>query len=150
MNISVQVSELLKSNNDYSEDFARLKAIYEVYAKEKVRIQSRNQFKTRIFQTLPLAFIGLFGIILGYKELINETLFVFSLILTICAPTLGVFLGARQAAKIPGILHELSNQFKIDYVCPKCGSFLGEVPWESLSNKKQCPISTCKAKWIRT
>jgi hypothetical protein len=80
----------------------------------------------------------------------NTNLFAICLVLAICAPTLGIYLGARKAAKIPGLLQELANQFKIDYVCPTCGTFLGEIPWESLANKKQCPISACKAKWIRT
>ena len=149
-NFSIQISELLKSDNDYSEDFARLKAVYEAYIKEKVRIQSSNQFKTRIFQTLPFAVIGVFGIVMGYIGKISDMLYTFSFILAICAPTFGIYFGARQAAKTPGILQELANRFKIDYVCPKCGTFLGEIPWESLTNKKQCPVSTCKAKWIRT
>ena len=148
-NCTMQVSELLKCDNDYSEDFARLKDVYDKYIKEKVRVQSANQFKTRIYQTLPFAVIGVLGIVMGYRGRINNMLYVFSFILAICAPALGIYFGARQAAKIPGILQELANQFKIDYVCPKCGTFLGEIPWESLTNKKQCPISTCKAKWVR-
>jgi hypothetical protein len=38
------------------------------------------------------------------------------------------------------------DQFKIDYVCPKCGTFLGELPWGSLAKRKSCQ---CKARWIR-
>jgi rubrerythrin len=58
---------------------------------------------------------------------------------------IGIYMGAKQAAKAPKMLQDLANQFKIDYVCPKCGTFLGEIPWESLANKKQCP--SCKARW---
>jgi len=149
INYTISLSELLHSVNDYSDDFARLKKMYDNYVKEKIRIQSKNQFKTRIFQTLPFAVIGVFGILMGvlrYSE--NTALFVVSLVLAICAPVSGIYLGARQAAKIPALLQNLANQFKIDYVCPKCGLFLGEIPWESLHNKKHCP--SCKAKWVRT
>jgi hypothetical protein len=72
-----------------------------------------------------------------------------SFLLAICAPTVGVYFGAKQSAKIPELLPNIANQFKIDYVCPKCGAFLGEIPWESLANKKQCPIASCRAIWVR-
>ena len=142
--------EILKSDNDYTEEFARLKSVYDIYIKKKVDVQSKNQFKTRLFQSLPFAVIGVVGIVLGFTGHADNRIFIFSLMLAICAPTIGIYFGARQAAKIPAQLQELANQFKIDYVCPKCGTFLGEIPWESLCNKKQCPISSCKAKWIRT
>ena len=147
---SLDVLDILKINNDYSEEFERLKRVYDAYIKEKIRIQSSSQFKTRLFQTLPFAVIGVLGIALGFIRHENKGLFIFSITIAVLAPTIGVYFGARQAAKIPAKLQELANQFKIDYVCPKCGTFLGEIPWESLSNKKQCPVSSCKAKWIRT
>ncbi len=147
---TLYVSDILKSDNNYSEEFARLKNVYDIYIKEKIRIQSSSQFKTRLFQSLPFAVIGVFGIVMGFMGHANKSLFIVSFILAVCAPTIGIYFGARQAAKIPAQLQNLANQFKIDYVCPKCGTFLGEIPWESLRNKKQCPMSSCKAKWIRT
>jgi hypothetical protein len=146
------ISEILHKTNDYSYDFEQLKSVYDEYIKEKIRIQSSNQFKIRLFQSLPFAFIGVAGLVLGFlgHAIEDKTLFIFSFILAICAPTLGVYFGARQAAKIPALLQHLANQFKIDYVCPKCGTFLGEIPYESLCSKKQCPVASCKAKWIRT
>ena len=147
---TVLIGDILRSCNDYSDDFALLKNVYEGYVKEKIRIQSSNQFKTRLFQSLPFAFIGVFGIVYSFLGHANPVFFIFSFILAVCAPTLGIYFGARQAAKIPAQLQNLAGRFKIDYVCPKCGAFLGEIPWESLYNKKQCPVSSCKAKWVRT
>ena len=144
------VSDILKSDNDYSEEFEHLRGVYDVYIKKKIMIQSSSQFKTRLFQSLPFAVIGVLGIVLGFMGHADNGLFIFSFILAVLAPTIGIYFGARQAAKIPAQLQGLANQFKIDYVCPKCGVFLGEIPWESLSNKKQCHVSSCKAKWIRT
>ena len=149
-NYGLYVSELLKCDNDYSEEFTSLKSIYDKYIREKIRIQSKNQFKTRLFQSLPFALIGVFGILMNFLGKISNNLFVISLIIAISAPVFGIYFGARQAAKIPGLLQNLSNQFKINYVCPKCGAFLGEIPWESLQNKKKCHIPSCKAKWVRT
>jgi hypothetical protein len=147
---TLQIGDILKGVNDYSDDFARLKNVYEAYIKEKIRIQSSNQFKTRLFLSLPFAFLGFFGIVYSFVSQAKPIFFILSLILSVCAPTFGIYLGARQAAKIPAQLQNLAGRFKIDYVCPKCGVFLGEIPWESLSNKKQCPVSSCRAKWVRT
>ncbi len=148
LDYTLSVSDLLKRKNYYSEEFFLLKEIYDSYIKEKIRIQSSNQFKTRLFQSLPFAIVGVLGIVLGFMGRTHKHLFIFSFVLAVCAPTIGIYFGARQAAKIPAQLQRLANQFKIEYVCPKCGTFLGEIPWESLQNKKQCPV--CKAKWVRT
>ena len=147
---SLSVTDMLKSDNDYSTEFELLKNVYDAYIKEKVRIQSSSQFKTRLFQSLPFAVIGVMGIVLGFMGHANKGFFIFSFILAVLAPTIGIYFGARQAAKIPAKLQKLADQFKINYVCPKCGTFLGEIPWESLSNKKRCQMSSCRAKWIRT
>lgn len=145
---SCKLNELLNSHNDYSEEFAALKEVYERYIQTKIRIQSSNQFKTRLFQSLPFAMPGIVGVIIGFLGKGSPEWFGVSLFITVCAPTIGIYLGAKQSAKIPQQLQEITNQFKIDYVCPKCGTFLGEIPWESLKNRKQCPVGSCKAKWV--
>ena len=140
------VSEILKYNNDYSAEFELLKRVYDDYVNAKVKIQSANQFKTRLLQSLPFAIPGIVGVIVGFLGKGSMTWFSVSLLITVCAPMIGIYLGAKQSARTPAQLQALANQFKIDYVCPKCGTFLGEVPWESLRNRKQCPA--CKAKWV--
>lgn len=143
-----RVAELLKYNNDYSEEFKALKKVYDDYIEAKVRIQSSNQFKTRLMQSLPFAIPGVVGVIVGFLGKGSPAWFGISLLITVCAPMIGIYFGAKQSARTPGQLQALANQFKIDYVCPKCGTFLGEVPWESLRNRKQCPVASCKAKWV--
>ena len=145
----LNVRDAVKFDNDYSEEFAFLKSVYDDYIKEKIRVQSSNQFKIRLFQSLPFAVLGVTGLVIGFVGQKSNGLLIISLLLAICAPTVGIYFGARQSAKIPELLQNLANKFKIDYVCPKCGTFLGEVPWESLANKKQCPVGTCQAKWVR-
>ncbi|MDD2437303.1 MAG: FHA domain-containing protein [Massilibacteroides sp.] len=141
------LQDLLHANNDYSEDFAQLKDVYRSYVQEKIKIQSSNQLKTRLLQSLPFAIPGIIGVIIGFLGKGNQTIFAISLCVTILAPAVGIYLGARQASKIPMLLQSITDNFKIKYVCPKCGHFLGEIPWESLLNKKQCPA--CKAKWTK-
>lgn len=144
---TLNISEVLKHNNDYSEEFAALKDVYDKYIENKVRIQSSNQFKVRLFQALPFAIPGIIGVIIGFLGKGSPELFGLSLLIVVCVPIIGIYLAAKQSSKIPQQLQDIANQFKIDYVCPKCGTFLGEIPWESLKNRKQCPISSCKAQW---
>lgn len=148
-NCVLSLLEILKCDNDYSEEFAALKQVYDNYIRAKVKIQSSNQFKTRLFQSLPFAIPGVVGVVIGFLGKGSPELFGLSLFITVCAPTVGIYLGAKQSAKVPQLLQDLTNRFKIDYVCPKCGTFLGEIPWESLRNRKQCPVPSCKAKWVR-
>ncbi len=145
---TLDLHEVLASNNDYSEAFARLRTVYDAYAAAKIRIQSANVFKTRIYQSIPFAMIGLIGVVIGIWGKGHTSVLVASLLIAICAPVAGIWLGARQSARTPQQLQELSDRFKTDYVCPKCGSFLGEVPWQSLKNRKQCPVSSCRARWV--
>ena len=144
----LNLTEALKYNYDYSEEFAALKKVYDDYVQEKVKIQSTNQFKTRLFQSLPFALPGVIGVVIGFLGKGSPEFLAIRLFITICAPTIGIYLGAKQASKTPQQLQDIANRFKIDYVCPKCGTFLGEIPWESLRNRKQCPVSSCKAKWV--
>ena len=145
----LNLSEVLRSRNDYSEEFAALKKVYEDYEQAKIKIQSTNQFKTRILQSLPFALPGVLGVVIGFLGKGSPELFAISLLITICAPSIGIYMGAKQASKIPEQLQKIADQFKIDYVCPKCGTFLGEIPWESLKNRRNCAMPSCKAKWIK-
>ncbi|MDR2496616.1 MAG: FHA domain-containing protein [Tannerellaceae bacterium] len=146
-NFELNVSEVLKSNNDYSEEFAALKSVYSEFVAQKVRIQSATTFRARLFQALPFALPGIVGVAIGFSGKGTSLFLGVSLLVAICAPAAGVYFGAKQAAKAPQLLQDLSNRFKIDYVCPKCGTFLGEIPWESLANKKHCQAPGCRAKW---
>lgn len=143
----LDLQDAIRSRNDYSEEFEALRDIYDNYVREKVKIQSSNQFKTRLFQSLPFALIGVVGVVVGFLGKGSPELLAVSLFVAICAPTIGIYMGAKQASKTPQQLQDLANRFKIEYVCPKCGTFLGEIPWESLKNRKQCPVSSCRAKW---
>jgi len=141
------LSEILNKKNMYTFEFEALCPVYDQYQKKKVYIQSTNQFKTRLLQTLPFTVPGIVGICLSVGGLAGKTILYVSLFIAVVVPAFGIFLGARQAAKTPSQLQSLADQLKIDYICPKCKSFLGEIPWQSLKNKGNCTHSNCGAKW---
>jgi hypothetical protein len=143
----LDLNDVLRRNNDYSKEFLLLKDVYAGYMEKKLKIQSSNVFKTRIYQSLPFAAIGVMGLLFGFTGKGSLLLLSISLGIAVCAPVIGIYFGAKQSSKVPRLLHTLTNQFKIDYVCPKCRNFLGEIPWESLRNKRHCPMPNCKARW---
>ncbi|GBU07473.1 hypothetical protein AwDysgo_08040 [Bacteroidales bacterium] len=145
--VEISLQSLLDIRSDFSKDFEALKPIYTNYQSEKVRIQSSNQFKTRLFQSLPFALPGILGLTYGFIGSENKNIFYLSLSITIIGPVVGIFLGAKQAAKVPAQLQILTDTFKTNYVCPKCGFFLGEIPWQSIKNRGKCGHTPCKARW---
>ena len=146
-NYSISLSEILNSKNNYSGEFENLLSVYENYQNQKIRIQTSNQFKARLIQTLPFIFPGLLGITLGLSGIPNSGILIISIIISVAAPVTGIVIGARLVSKTPAQLYELAEQFKIDYVCPRCGTYLGEIPWQSLKNKGFCSNPNCKAQW---
>lgn len=51
----------------------------------------------------------------------------------------------RDSANAPRRMQELSDRFQRDYVCPKCGHFLGMQSYDILKQNDGCPY--CKAKY---
>lgn len=50
-----------------------------------------------------------------------------------------------ESANAPRRMQELSDKFQKDYVCPKCGHFLGMQSYDILKQNDCCPY--CKAKY---
>ncbi len=101
------------------QQFQELKKVYDTYRDAKLKIQK--------------------GIILK-KDSIRAAL---SLI-----PLVGSAIGimASHALNKQEKLFALDEEFKIAYTCPKCRTYLGNVPWEGLVNRKIC--RSCKVKWL--
>lgn len=52
----------------------------------------------------------------------------------------------KTQTKEPEKMEALKKQFQIDYVCPSCGAYLGDLPFETIRNQKKC--NKCKTEWI--
>lgn len=105
---------------DYSEEFEQLKTIYETYRAAKVAAMGSGTLKQKGIQA-ALSFIPFVGSALGIL--------------------------ASSTVNPQEKLFALSEEFKINYVCPKCKRFLGDLPWQNLANQKKCVA--CKAVWVK-
>ncbi len=131
----------------YIAAFNRLRTVYDHYSDEKVAIQKDAAMKN-FYRSLPTAIttilfaLSMFGgessFLVQIRPFIGIAMLVF-----IGLTTFLVYNGNKET---PEKLEALNRQFMIDYVCPKCGTFLGYIPFESLQNKKQC--TSCKCKWV--
>lgn len=128
----------------YEREFRRLKTVYEKYTADKLAIQKETGM-ANFYRMLPMTLMAIVSMgaacIPGLGNLapiigvIGLGLLVFSL----CKS----YSGNKNN---PEKLEALNKQFMIDYVCPKCGNFLGYLPFENLENKSTCNF--CKCKWV--
>ena len=125
--------------------FQKLKDVYDEYNRNKINIQSKTITTVMVKRSLPMAIPVLMGIMaLGmgewgkYAALIGAGISLIALIY-------GMISASNDQAKLPEKLTELEDQLRVDYVCPKCKNFLGNLPWLSLYNRGSC--SHCRSKW---
>ena len=141
---NLQKQKALDSNQErYEKEFRRLKLIYDRYSTDKIAIQKEVSM-ANFYRMLPMTLMAIvslgaacipgLGAISPIIAVIGLGLLVYSLIKS--------YNGNRGN---PERLEALNRQFMIDYVCPKCGNFLGFIPYENLENKSVCNF--CKCKW---
>ena len=128
---------------EYEAKFRRLKAVYDKYSADKIAIQ-KEAGMNNFYRMLPMTLLSLVGLgasaipalgnIAPVIAVVGIGLLVYSLVKS--------YNGSKDN---PEKMEALNKQFMIDYVCPKCGNFLGYVPFEALANKSVC--SFCKCKW---
>jgi len=53
----------------------------------------------------------------------------------------------RDAAKVPERNQKLQEDFQRNYVCPKCGHFMGNQSYDILMQNSACPY--CKVKYLK-
>ncbi len=123
---------------DIHRAFRRLEHVYDIYteARESLLVKGpvRQAWVRGSIGLAPVVgavTLGLVGGGLGFIPLI--------------AGAVGQILAAHFI-NIPEKLAALDKEFKRNYVCPRCGQFLGSVPYAELVKRRQC--RECKAKWV--
>jgi len=134
-----------ENNAEFIRNFHSLKAVYDDYNRLKIKVQSDTMTSVMIKRSLPMVI----PVIMGTLTLFMGTLIPYAAIIggiiSLIAIIYGIKAASNDQAKLPLKLMELEDQLRIDYVCPKCKNFLGNLPWLSLYNRGSCQY--CKSKW---
>lgn len=138
-----QKSTIDPHQQEYEVKFRKLKKVYDKYTADKIALQ-KEAGMNNFYRMLPMTLLSLVGLgaaaipslgnIAPFIGIIGVGLLIFSLVKS--------YNGSKDN---PEKMEALNKQFMIDYVCPKCGNFLGYIPFEALENKSVC--SFCKCKW---
>jgi hypothetical protein len=125
--ISLSYQQLIKQYEEKQkqekiiEEFIKLQHIYQKYQKDKKKIIHGNTLKSTGLRA-GLSLIPFVGAALGA-------------------------LSGNVTGNVQEKLMELSEKFKVDYICPSCFKFLGDEPWENMRKRGTCFY--CKVKWIK-
>jgi ribosomal protein L37AE/L43A len=129
----------------YRTAFYALKSVYDTYVGKKIKLQTSGAFKMMTRRSLPMAVPTLFGAVMlcllkpgVYTVMAGATVAIGALVI-------GVHLGAKEAAKMPQRMSDLTDDFKKNYICPDCKRYFTDIPWENLRLQGQCPL--CKRKF---
>ena len=125
-------------SSDVRRAFRRLEHVYDIYteARESLLVEGpvRQAWVRSSIGRAPVVggvAVGFVGGGLGFIPLI--------------AGAVGQILAAHFI-NIPEKLAALDKEFRRNYVCPRCGQFLGSVPYAELVKRRQC--RECKARWV--
>lgn len=133
-----------QDTTDYTRQFNRLKQVYDKYSAEKIAIQ-KEAGMANFYRMLPMTLLSLIGLGAAAIPALGSVA-PFIAVTGIGLLTYSLVKSYNGSKDNPERMEALNRQFMIDYVCPKCGNFLGFVPFEMLQNKKQCNL--CKCQWV--
>jgi hypothetical protein len=132
-------------NADLIRKFQTLKEVYDDYNKKKIKAQKETTSSVMVKRSLPMiipALIGTLSLLMGER---GKYAAIVGGVISLIGITYGIHAASNDQAKLPEKLLELEDQLRIDYVCPKCRNFLGNLPWLSLYNRGLC--MHCRFKW---
>lgn len=125
------------TDEEFSRKFLALKDVYDAYNRNRLKIQSQNQGKVMLKRTIPMAIPG---VLMMIARDVMPSLLVIGGVLSAAAIVGGVIWSAQEQKQGPQKLHELEEQFKVDYTCPSCHSYFGsQQSWQLLQKMGKCP-----------
>ena len=122
-------------------DITPLKGVWEEFNRSTIAIRKRQQMNN-LLSRIPIFLTMLGGCLIAVSDSIRP----YSIAFTVIALLIMAYGFYRQATD-RGIdeQEKLKKQFQRDYVCPKCGRFMGFVDYDLLQQNNNCPA--CKAKY---
>ena len=135
------LNEILEQIKPNIVDITPLKAIWEKYNSSTLAIRKRQQ-TNNLLARIPIFMTMLGGVLIALSEAIRP----YSITFTVIALPIMAYGFYRQATdRAIDKQEQLKKQFQRDYVCPKCGRFMGFVDYDLLHQNNNCP--GCKAKY---
>ena len=135
------LDEILEQVKPNIVDITPLKAVWEKYNASTIAIRKRQQ-TNNLLSRIPIFMTMLGGVLIALNEAIRP----YSITFTVIALLIMAYGFYRQATdRSIDKQEQLKKQFQRDYVCPKCGRFLGFVDYDLLHQNNNCP--GCKAKY---
>ena len=118
-------------------DISPLKKIWEDYESENLKITiAQGKFNSLRSATGLITMVAIaLSIASGGRNKWYLFLYGFAIIVSVA-----FFIKAyRDSSKLPQKRQDLSKQFQRDYVCPHCGHFMGNQPYDILLQNGSCP-----------
>ena len=135
------LNEILEQIKPNIVDITPLKAIWAKSHSSTLAIRKRQQ-TNNLLARIPIFMTMLGGVLIALSEAIRP----YSITFTVIALLIMAYGFYRQATdRAIDKQEQLKKQFQRDYVCPKCGRFMGFVDYDLLHQNNNCP--GCKAKY---
>lgn len=128
-----------------SYSITHLEKTWKEYDEEKLRI-SDNAVKNANRQRLQ-GILSMSGMLIGFIPGINQNI---RIVIIAAALLIAIYFFIKGSSddSVQRKLHDLDEEFRKKYVCPNpdCRHFIGNVPYDILSQNSGCPHCKCKYK----
>ena len=123
-------------------DIRSLKKVWEKYDKDNLELDiAERKFNAARSATGIITMLAIAcSLILGHS-------FIYILLYALAIGISVVFTvqAYKKSSEVPQLRREIKSRFQQDYVCPKCGHFLGYQEYSILTQSDACPY--CKTKY---
>ena len=135
------LAEIIKQTEPNIADIRSLKAVWENYNNTLIEIRKRQQ-QNNLLSRVPMVFTLLGGVVAAASEDLRSV----SIVFTAIAAAIMLY-GFYRIATDKSIEEQerLKKEFQSNYVCPKCGRFLGYQDYDIIRQHSNCPY--CKAQY---
>ena len=126
-------------------DISPLKKIWEDYEAENLKLQIQTGKFNALRSVTGLITMLAIALSIAYGGRNKWYLVLYGIAIVI---SVIFFVKAyRDSSKLPQKRQELNKNFQRDYVCPHCGHFMGNQPYDIMAQNGSCPY--CKKQFIQ-
>lgn len=135
------LSEIIKQTEPNIADIRQLKAVWDNYNNSLIANRKRQQ-QNNLLSRVPMMFTLLGSVVAAASEDLRSI----SIVFTVIAATIMLY-GFYRIATDKSIEEQerLKKEFQKNYVCPKCGRFMGFQDFDIIRQHSNCPY--CRAQY---